>query len=179
MSGRCPEAEALGTATLFGWRFVINPDGFGSIALRPGGRVHGVLWRLSARDLAAVNAYESVDSGLYLRRRLVVRWREQGAAALVYIARREGKGTPRPGYIGLVVEAARDWQLPEHYVRSLARWAPSDGAGHAPETPGRWDERRGHSPCSDPWPRAGRGLPRFRGIHRARSWPARLGAQPA
>ena len=64
MSGRCPEAEALGTATLFGWRFVINPDGFGSIARRPGGRVHGVLWRLSARDLAAVNAYESVDSGL-------------------------------------------------------------------------------------------------------------------
>ena len=91
MSGRCPEAEALGTATLFGWRFVINPDGFGSIALRPGGRVHGVLWRLSARDLAAINAYESVDSGLYLRRRLMVRWRERGACALVYITRREGK----------------------------------------------------------------------------------------
>ena len=129
MSGRCPEAEALGTATLFGWRFVINPDGFGSIALRPGGRVHGVLWRLSARDLAAINAYESVDSGLYLRRRLVVRWRERGACALLYITRREGKGTPRPGYIGLVVEAARDWKLPEHYIRSLARWAPSRWRG--------------------------------------------------
>ena len=33
-------------------------------------------------------------------------------AALVYIASRQGEGTPRPGYIGLVVEAARDWQLP-------------------------------------------------------------------
>src|SRR5260370_17793671 len=73
MSARCPGAEAIGTATLSGWRFVINPEGFGSIAPQPGGCVHGVLWRLSARDLAAVNAYESIDSGLYLRRRLAVR----------------------------------------------------------------------------------------------------------
>ena len=73
MGARCAGAPALGTATLAGWRFTINPDGFGSIAPRPGGCVHGVLWRLSARDLAAINAYESVDSGLYLRRRLTVR----------------------------------------------------------------------------------------------------------
>jgi hypothetical protein len=129
MSARCPGAEALGTATLVGWRFVINPEGFGSIALRGGARVHGVLWRLSARDLAAINAYESVDSGLYLRRRLMVRWGERGAAALVYIARRSGQGRPRPGYIGLVTEAASDWDLPEHYIRSLARWAPSGWRG--------------------------------------------------
>ena len=129
MSARCPEAEALGTATLFGWRFVINPDGFGSIALRPGARVHGVLWRLSARDLAAVNAYESVDSGLYLRRRLMVRWRRTGSRRPRLHRAPEGKGTPRPGYIGLVIEAARDWKLPEHYIRSLARWAPSGWRG--------------------------------------------------
>ena len=91
--------------------------------------MHGVLWRLSARDVAAINAYESVDSGLYLRRRLMVRWGERGAAALVYIARRSGQGRPRPGYIGLVTEAASDWDLPEHYIRSLARWAPSGWRG--------------------------------------------------
>jgi hypothetical protein len=129
MQARCRDAQALGIATLAGWRFVINREGYGSIAPRQGGRVLGVLWRLSARDLAAINAYESVDSGLYLRRRLVVRWRERGACALVYIARRDGEGTPRPGYIGLVVEAARDWKLPEHYIRSLARWAPSRWRG--------------------------------------------------
>ena len=64
MQARCPRAEAIGTATLSGWRFLINPEGFGSIAPHPGERVYGVLWRLSARDLAAINAYESVDSGL-------------------------------------------------------------------------------------------------------------------
>jgi len=47
----------------------------------------------------------------------------------VYIARRQGEGTPRPGYIPLVVEAAREWQLPEIYIRSIARWAPSRWRG--------------------------------------------------
>src|SRR5246127_772155 len=129
MTARCRGAEAIGTATLSGWRFLIKPEGFGSIAPQPGGRVHGVLWRLSARDLAAVNAYESVDSGLYLRRRPAVRCGDAQAMALVYIARRQGEGTPRPGYISLVVEAAREWQLPEIYIRSLARWAPSRWRG--------------------------------------------------
>ena len=68
MAARCRGAEAIGIAVLSGWRFVINPEGFGSIA-------------------------------------------------------------PRPGYISLVVEAAREWQLPEIYIRSLARWAPSRWRG--------------------------------------------------
>src|SRR5262245_62260892 len=86
MGARCPGAEALGTATLAGWRFVINPEGFGSIAPRQGALVHGVLWRLTARDLVAINAYESVDTGLYLRRRLSVRCGPWHATALVYLA---------------------------------------------------------------------------------------------
>jgi hypothetical protein len=120
MRARCPGAEALGTATLAGWRFVINPEGLGTVAPQPGGYVHGVLWRLTARDLAAVNAYESVDSGLYLRRRLAVRCGERRAAALVYIARREGEGRPRPGYIGVVVEAARTDSAAPTSARSSA-----------------------------------------------------------
>ena len=129
MSGRCPGAQALGTATLCGWRFVINPEGFGSIAPRLGARVFGVLWRLTVRDLAAINAYESIDAGLYLRRQLMVRQGGRGSSAMTYIARRKGEGAPRPGYIALVVDAARDWNLPESYVRSLARWAPSGWRG--------------------------------------------------
>jgi AIG2-like family len=129
MGTRCRDAKPLGLATLAGWRFVINAEGFGSIAPRPGARVHGVLWRLSARDLAAINAYESVDSGLYLRRRLPVRCGERQVTALIYITSRQGEGTPRPGYISLVVAAAREWELPEPYIRSLARWSPSGWGG--------------------------------------------------
>src|SRR5262249_59279985 len=101
----------------------------------PGGLVHGVLWRLTARDLAAVNAYESVDSGFYRRRLMPVRHGDRRVSALVYIARRQGEGAPRPGYLRLVAEAARDWELPESYVRSLMRWSPSGWRGvRAPST---------------------------------------------
>src|SRR4029078_13485858 len=102
MSGRCPGAQALGTATLSGWRFVINPEGFGSIAPRTGVRVYGVLWCLTARDLAAINAYESVDAGLYLPRRLMVRQGERGPSSITYIALWKGEGTPRSCNISLV-----------------------------------------------------------------------------
>src|SRR5258708_36604543 len=96
MSARCPGAEAIGTATLSGWRFVINPEGFGSIAAQPGGRVHGVLWRPSARGLAAANPSESIDPGLYPRRRPAGRGGETQAPALVSIVPAPWEGVARP-----------------------------------------------------------------------------------
>ncbi len=129
MRARCPGATALGVATLAGWRFVINPDGYGSIAPRAGGMVYGVLWQLGARELSAINAYENVTGGLYVRRQLPVQLDGLRKPALVYIATRRGQGTPRPGYIDLVVAAARDWTLPEFYIRALKRWSPSGWNG--------------------------------------------------
>jgi len=129
MGGRCPGATVLGVATLAGWRFVITPDGVGSIAKRSGNLAYGVLWRLTARDIAAINAYESVDSGLYVRRKLAVEYAGQRKAALIYLATRPGTGRARPGYISLVVDAARDWGFPESYVRSLKQWSPSGWRG--------------------------------------------------
>jgi cation transport regulator ChaC len=126
---RCPGAVALGTATLAGWRFVINPDGYGSIAPWAGGIVYGVLWRLGARELAAINAYENVAGGLYVQRIFPVRFGGARKPALTYIATRKGEGTPRPGYIDVVVAAARDWALPESYSRALKRWSPSGWNG--------------------------------------------------
>lgn len=129
MAMRCPGATALGTVSLAGWRFVVNPDGVGSIEPRSGALLRGVLWQVGLRDLAAINAYEGIDSGLYLRRVLPVRGDGRLWPALVYIARRSGEGTARPGYISLVVEAAREWNLPESYIRSLQRWSPSGWRG--------------------------------------------------
>jgi len=129
MTARCPGATALSVATLAGWRFLVNPDGYGSIAPHPGGLVHGVLWRLGLRDLAAINAYENIAGSLYLRRMLAVRRHGRSEAALVFVATRQGRGTPRPGYIDIVVMAARDWKMPEAYIRSLQRWSPSAWRG--------------------------------------------------
>src|SRR4051794_30895571 len=113
MGGRCPGASLLGVATLAGWRFVITPDGVGSIGRSPGKLAYGILWRLTARDIAALNAYESLDSGLYVRRTMAVEYETQRKAALVYVSTRLGTGRARPGYINLVVDVARDWGFPE------------------------------------------------------------------
>jgi hypothetical protein len=129
MAMRCPGAVALGTAKLPGWRFVITTECVGSIARHPGAVVRGVLWRLGPGDIAAINAYENLDAGLYVRRVLPVQKEGRNIPALVYIARRRGRGTPRPGYIHLVVEAAREWNLPGGYIRSLQRWSPSGWHG--------------------------------------------------
>jgi hypothetical protein len=98
--------------------------------------VHGVLWRLGPRELAAINAYESIDSGLYLRRIVAVRYQTRLLPALVYILRRPGRGIPRPGYVHLVIEAARDWALPDQYVAALRRWSPSGWRGTRPKDTG-------------------------------------------
>jgi hypothetical protein len=129
MRARCPTAAALGTATLQYWRFIIGVEGHGSIAPQPGGIVHGVLWRLGPRDLTALNAYECIDCGLYMRRILPVRRGAGLLPALVYVLRRPGEGRPRPAYIHLVAAAAREWDLPEPYIETLCRWSQSRWSG--------------------------------------------------
>jgi gamma-glutamylcyclotransferase (GGCT)/AIG2-like uncharacterized protein YtfP len=125
MRRRCPGARAIGPAVLDGHRFVIIGDGYASVLPSPGGSVHGLLWRLDPRALAALNAYESLDSGLYRTATLPVRTGGQRVAALVYVARSRTPGRPRPGYIEDVIAAARELDFPPDYVEALARWAPA------------------------------------------------------
>ena len=125
MAARCPRARALGVAKLKGWRFIIGTHGYASILPTAGYEVIGLLWQLEARDVAALNAYESLDSGLYMRRHLMVRQNGLARSALVYVGRASGEGRARPGYLELVLDAARDWQMPERYIRELKRYAPS------------------------------------------------------
>ena len=122
MARRCPSAVARGPARLDHWRYGIMRAGYASAQPAPGEVVHGVLWRLTPRDLAAVNAYESIDSGLYRRHMLTVIHDGRRVQALVYIAGERAEGRPQPGYQELVVRAARDWALPDPYIRVLERW---------------------------------------------------------
>ena len=133
MERRCRNAMAIGPARLERWRFLVTLDGYASVVPASGAVVHGVLWRVSARDLAALNAYESLDSGLYVRRTLPVRAGDRIVKALVYVGRGSKPGKPRPGYQRMLVAAAREWELPERYVRSLERWGQSFGGTRAAE----------------------------------------------
>jgi gamma-glutamylcyclotransferase (GGCT)/AIG2-like uncharacterized protein YtfP len=132
---RCPGAHAIGTGMLSGWRLLVTVDGYVSIVRRQGGCVHGVLWRLTARDLAALDAYEAVAAGLYRRRVLTVLADERRQSAQVYIGRSIAQGRPRPGHMALVLAAAREWDLPAAYLDEMRQWAgPGRAGARAPES---------------------------------------------
>ena len=129
MKRRCPGARAVGPAMLDGYRFFVGRDGWGSVMPSPGHTVHGVLWRLTPRDIAALHAYELLHQGLYDVRYLPMRHGTRRVRAMIYILRRHVPGIPRPGYVEMIAAAARRWKLPEAYVRSVERWSVSRWTG--------------------------------------------------
>jgi AIG2-like family len=116
------DAEPLGVAELAGHRFVITGDGYASVEPARAQTVHGVLWRITPRDRVTLDAWENVSAGLYRAETVPVRHAGELMPALVYFARPRGEGRPKPGYIELVVAAAREWNLPPRHIRSLEAW---------------------------------------------------------
>lgn len=124
MRKHAPDARALGAAALAGHRFVIGADGYASVEPARAQVAHGVLWRVTPRDITRLDAWENVAGGLYRAATLPVRLGGRRVAARVYLAR-PGAGRARPGYMDLVLAAAREWKLPAAYIRSLETWRPT------------------------------------------------------
>lgn len=123
MRARCPGAKLLGTATLDGYRFRINRDGFATVVADGCSSVFGALWHLTARDLRALDIYEEVGRGVYLRTRLDVRPPNGGAtSAIVYLATDPDPGRPRRRYMRGIIGSARHFKFPAAYLRELAQW---------------------------------------------------------
>ena len=55
MRRRCAGARLIGGAVLRDHRFIITTDGYASVAAARGAVVHGLLWHLTPRDLAAID----------------------------------------------------------------------------------------------------------------------------
>ena len=123
MRRRCPSARLEGCACLPGYRFVIMRSGYASVAPAPGSSVHGLLWRVTPRDVAALNAYENLEGGLYRAVTMAVASHRRRRAALVYIGCDRVCGRPRPAYLDIVMQAARDAGFPPSYLDCLGRWA--------------------------------------------------------
>jgi len=121
MARRCPASRPLGPARLMRHRFVILPQGYGSVVPDFRGTVHGVLWAVGLADMASLDRYENVAAGLYRKTiHSVLKTGGSSARAILYIGRGEG-GRPQPSYMQAVIAAARDWALPESYVRELEK----------------------------------------------------------
>jgi AIG2-like family len=60
---------------------------------------------------------------------LPVRQGAQVLPAMIYLLRRRQAGQPKPGYAEMIAAAAREWRLPEPYIRSVERWSVSRWTG--------------------------------------------------
>ena len=127
-------AQPIDAVALADHRFIITADGYASVTPALAHTVHGVLWRITPRDRVTLDAWESVEAGLYRAETLPVRRADspaQHVLALVYMARERPPGRPRAGYMEVVIEAARALDLPSAYIASLEHWLPKDAAQDA------------------------------------------------
>ena len=130
MRHRCPGARAVGPAVLEDHRFFVGIDGWGSVSASRGDMVHGVLWRLTPRDIAALHAYELLHQGLYDVRYLPVRHGSRRVRAMIYrLATARLSAWRSQAMSSGLRAAAREWNLPEPYIRSVERWSRSRYTG--------------------------------------------------
>lgn len=127
MRGTAPGAVELGIATLGAHRVAIARAGYGTLVPDAQQIVHGVLWRLTPQDEAALDRFEAVDRGVYRKDSVRVRAGDREVEAMVYLAVDGAPGVASPDYVRQVAEAARASQLPAEYVHILTE-LPQDGS---------------------------------------------------
>ena len=123
MASRCPHSRPLGVARLMRHRLVAMREGWLSVARDPRASVHGVLWDIALADVAALDRYEGVGGGLYVKRLQAVVAAAGARRALVYLGANAGPGQLRPDYAAAVIAAARPWGLPAESLAALAALA--------------------------------------------------------
>lgn len=119
---RCPRARLLGRARLARHRPELMAEGYLTVARDPAGTAHGALYDLPLSDIPALDRYEEIGKGLYVKiTQAVLREGAGPAQALIYVGKGRGgpPGKPPAGYLEGVEQAARDIGLPDLYVARL------------------------------------------------------------
>jgi gamma-glutamylcyclotransferase (GGCT)/AIG2-like uncharacterized protein YtfP len=130
MARRCPRSKALGPARLTRHRLAAMREGWLTAVRDPLSELHGVLWDVALADVAALDRFEDVADGLYVKRVQPVIAAGGPKRALIYFGTNGGPGALRADYLASVVAAARRWKLPPAAIAELERFAaPRGGAG--------------------------------------------------
>ncbi|MBV8664121.1 MAG: gamma-glutamylcyclotransferase, partial [Hyphomicrobiales bacterium] len=67
MASRCPRSRPLGLARLMRHRLAIMREGWLTATRDANGTVEGVLWDIALADMRALDRYEGVGEGLYVK----------------------------------------------------------------------------------------------------------------
>ena len=120
MALRCPRSKPLGVARLMRHRLVAMREGWLTVTRDARATVHGVLWDVALADVAALDRYEGVREGLYVKMLQAVVIDAGARRALVYFGANTGPGILRADYLEAVIAAAHHWSLPAEALASLA-----------------------------------------------------------
>ncbi|MCX8043882.1 MAG: gamma-glutamylcyclotransferase, partial [Desulfobacterota bacterium] len=117
MRRRCPDARVVGTGRLDGYRWIINSRGFATIVPSENDVVWGTIFSISSSDERALDGYEGVSEGFYVKEYLPVAIGNEYVECLVYVARDANEGNPSKEYVRRIQEGLHDANLPEEYIQ--------------------------------------------------------------
>ena len=115
MDYRCPDATVVGPVALENYELLFRRGGFATIAPKEGGKVHGLLWKLTPECERSLDVYEGYPR-LYEKEDITVRTGDgKDVTVMAYIMTGElwrDPTIPSPAYYGGILEGYRQNGLP-------------------------------------------------------------------
>ncbi|HEX5985207.1 MAG TPA: gamma-glutamylcyclotransferase family protein [Nocardioides sp.] len=135
MMERCPHSPLRTTGWLLGWRLTFGGEDLGwdgalaTIVEDPLEQVFVAVYDITEEDEAALDSWESADTGLYRKTRVRVTTLLGEQLAWTYVLDAYEGGLPSASYVGILAEAAEAADAPADYVEAL-RARPCRSIGH-------------------------------------------------
>jgi gamma-glutamylcyclotransferase (GGCT)/AIG2-like uncharacterized protein YtfP len=134
MRERCPHSPSRGPGWLEGWRLTFGGEDLGwegalaTVVEDPASRVFVMVYDVPSQDEAALDRWESADSGLYRKIRVRVQTLDGEALCWLYVLDGYEGGLPSARYLGVMADAAEIAGAPAEYVHDL-RTRPARNIG--------------------------------------------------
>jgi gamma-glutamylcyclotransferase (GGCT)/AIG2-like uncharacterized protein YtfP len=125
MSERCPHSPLRGTGWLRGWRLTFGGEEYGwdgslaTLVEDPLEQVFVALYDVTEDDVAQLDTWESVATGLYLKTKVRVSTLFGEELAWTYLLDAYEGGLPSASYLGILASAAEAADAPADYVAAL------------------------------------------------------------
>lgn len=125
MGERCPHSPLRGTGWLTGWRLTFGGEDHGwdgaltTIVQDPFEQVFVGVYDVTPDDAAALDAYESADTGLFRRVKVRVSMMDEEVVAWAYVLDAFEGGLPSASSLGMLADAAEAADAPADYVTAL------------------------------------------------------------
>ena len=127
MRQRCPGARAWGAGTLEGYRLVERL--YADIVKRAGCHVQGVLYSVTAADIAALDRFEGLATGVYRRINVKVRYGKRTYDACTYLMTKETRAARRgmryPAWYRNICSMGAQWHgIEDNFkVKNTSGWS--------------------------------------------------------